>query len=565
MRPIRVTAAATLAVASLLPLATGAEAAVAAAGTATSTATLASISAVGTDVAVAALTASAGTTSGILSKVTLAPLAVDGVNVVPAVTVEPSNSPVTVPGPSTPDEIGSVLDVMGPTVTISAAGGGSPTSGLTTTDGLGSISVLGMDVSIDGALTVGSTVTPSKADAAKTLTVTDFALPSLADILGSLGIDLAALPVDVLNDLVDQLPISVPTELDAAIVAANAAIDTAQTAVDDAVGDLEVAQSALNTAQSAKNAADAAAAAAQTAFDAALAAIPMDQATWDALGEVAQQATHPTVNALEADLTAKEQAATDAATALATAQGVLDTAQAALNSALAALQPLVDNLAGLVDEALAVPLASLASAQVGSLARVDAAKTAKITGMVSGLKVLDLDVLDMVTGNTTLDLAGAVTAAIAEVNSMAQGVMNDLSSILAGATGMVVPAPQVKILQQTTKTGVNGAFGTADAAVTVLSITMEPITLPEEFAIPFDGELPVNIEEIANGVLQATGFDVTVGTLSEAATYRPAVLNPTGPQLPATGAPYGISLLAATVLGVGVLTRRRLTLARVEE
>src|SRR5687768_1639590 len=111
MRPLQLSAVATLAVASLLPLATGAEAAVVAAGSATSTATLASVSAVGKNVTIGKLTAAAGNTSGVLSKVTLSPLSVDGVDVVPAVTVEPSSSPQTVNSVSTPAALADLLAI----------------------------------------------------------------------------------------------------------------------------------------------------------------------------------------------------------------------------------------------------------------------------------------------------------------------------------------------------------------------------------------------------------------------------------------------------------------------
>lgn len=571
MRPYQ-PAVAALALAALVPLAGAADAATPAAGTATSTATLATLTAVGKRVDVAKITATAGNVSGLLAKISVAPLAVDGADVVPAVTVEPDGSPVTVPSVSTPAALAPVVSVSSPSLLLNAASGAAgQTSGLSTPSGLGSLSVLGLDLSIDGSLSVGSLVDAGKSDASKSLQISDVALPSVADLLSSLGLDLAKLPADTLQALVAELGLAI----DAAQATLSDAVDDAQAALAALATQMDGLEDELADAEAAATAAATAATAANQAFQQALTDAGLDQTTWDALIETVQQ-SYSDVYAADGASAGAATAAAVAADAVDDAQDAIDLLQTTIDDAIDALQDAVSALVPVVAGLLDVPLVSLASAKVGTVARVDSAKTADVVGEVSGLEIIGTDVLDLATGASTIDVAKTVDDVVAEINGEIAGVLGTLSSVLEDVAGIRFPAPVVKLLQKTTATGTDGAFGTADVSVSVLEISIPPVSLPEnvvlDAVLDSAGSLADNLD-LVDGVLAATGFGLEVGTLSEAARFRPAALTPgTTPapgstprpgSLPTTGAPFGLALLAAAGVA-GAVVLRRSALARAE-
>jgi hypothetical protein len=559
--------AAGLALAAIVPLAGAADAAAPAAGSATSTLTLLSLSAVGKNVQAVTVTASSATTAGTLAKITAAPLKVDGADVVPAVTVEPSSSPVTVPSVSTPGALAAIASASTPSLQLSASDGAAgPASGLSTPDGLGSLSVLGLPIAIDGSVSIGSAVTGAKADAGKSVTISDLALPSLADLLASLGLDLSKLPAETLNRLLEDLPMTISEAVGNGVDTVNGAIDEAQAAVDDANDAVQDATQALSGAQQALATATTATQTAQNAFDAALDSLELTREMWDALAPELQHATSAW-DEWQA-LGAAEATQGTASAAVTTAQGAIDDAQDLLAEAVDTLLGRIGDLADIVGAVLdGAPLVSLGEATIGTLARVDTGKTAQVVGSVSGLEVLGADVIDLATGSSTLDLAKTVSEVVGEINGQAQDVLDTLSDILTDAAGIVFPAPQVSVLTKSTSTGAADGFGTADVSVSALEISIPAVTLPSSVVLDsvLDA-LPVNIRAIGEGLLSATGFDLSVGTLTEAARYRPATLAgpkpaPTAPRptLPATGAPIGLAVLGALAAAGAVMVRRRAT------
>ena len=579
MRPYQ-PAAAALALAALLPLAGAADAAVPAAGTATSTATLATLTAVGKKIDLATITATADSVNGLLAKVSVAPLQVDDADVVPAVTVEPDSSPVTVPGVSTPAALAPALAVTSPSLQLNAASGtAGQTSGLSTPDGLGSLSVLGLDLSIDGTLSVGSLVNATKADSGKTLEISDVALPSVADILAALGLDLQKLPIGTLQDLVTELDLA----LDAAQQALFTALNDAQTVIAAAPDEIATLTASLPGLQAAATAAQTEATNAVAAFttalgaDAAASLLFTDRAAFNAAPD-AVTAPFAALVALADEANDANAAATAAAAAVTTANETIDDLEAALAAATAELAGLVDQVTDMVAAVLSdTPLVSLGSATVGTLARVDTTKTAQVVGEVTGLEVLGTDVIDLATGSSTLDLAQTASDLLGQVNSEISGVLGTLSSVLEGVAGITFPAPTVSVLEKTTSTGVDGAFGIADATVSVLDITIPAIQLPENVVLDTVlNALPADLAEnlsLVDDVLSATGFGLNVGTLTEAARFRPSALtpvtNPPAPNpgsLPATGAPIGLAILAAAgVAGAAILRRSAVATARTEK
>lgn len=560
---------AALALAAVLPLAGAADAATPTAGSATSTATLATLSAVGHQVALATVSATADNISGALAKVSVAPLKLDGADVVPAVTVEPATSPVTVPSVSTPAEIAPIVSVASPALSLTASSDAAgQASGLSTPSGLGALSILGLDLSIDGTLSVGSLVNATKADAGKTLEIADLALPSVADILRALGLDIAKLPADTLQSLISELGL-VLSEAQAAV---NGAVDDAQAAMGGLPAEIAALEAGLPALQAAADTAATTAAGSLAAFNTALAATPAAALLYPGLAEFtaagATAATaFPALATLANTANADSAAAAAAAAAVTQANAAIDALQDQVNAALAAISGLVEQLADVVAGVLSdTPLVSLGSASVGTIARVDASKTAQVIGSVSGLEVIGTDVLDLATGSSTIDVAKTASDVIAQVNGEIAGVLGTLSSVLEGVAGVTFPAPTVALLQKTTATGVDGAFGTANVTVSVLDIAIPGIQLPENVVLDTVlNALPADLMDnlsLVDGLLEATGFELQVGTIAEAARFRGAALTPVPGNrpvpgsLPATGAPYGLALLAAAGVAGAVMLRR---------
>lgn len=555
-----------LAFGTVLPVtAASAATGVAAAGSALSSATLATLSVgdltvAGTNldghtVSLATLSALAQTTSSEAPAVSFVPITLDGAKT-GAVTVTPATSPKTV-GALTMGALPlNVLSATSPSATLTATqSAASKAASLTAS--LGQAKILNLPLTLNGTVDVGSLTDASHAQAGKTLKITNVALPNLADLLAALGIDLSALPVDTLNGLLTELPIAISDAVATAADNANDAIDTAQTAYDAAVAALATVSPNLADATTALDAA--LAAADTTAVDSALAtlgiATPLDHVDWDTLGTTSSGQAVQT--ALRGD-----PAIASAADDYKDAKDATDL----VTSTLTTLTDAIGDLADIVDGVLSgAPLVEIGAAEVGTKAAVGSAKSSAVTGYVSGVKVLGQDVLAAVTGNTKLDAAALAGTVATQVNSAIASVTGTLSSVLSsvtGATGLVVPAPSIKLLTKTATTGVDGLFGTADATVTALSVDMGSVVVPDAFALADAADL-AGILPVAGG-FKTSPLSVKVGQLVESAKFHPASTGGSG-NLPATGMPYGLAIVAIVGTGLAMTTQRRLRTVEVTD
>lgn len=554
-----------LALGTVLPVsAASAATGVAAAGSAVSSATLATISVgdltvAGTTldghaVSVGTLSAIAQTLSQDAPAVSFVPITLDGVKK-GEVTVTPANSPKTVGGVTSGALPLNVLSASSPTATLTAAkSAAGPVSSLSAS--LGQASLLGLPLGLDGNVKVGSATEAAKAQAGKTLTISNVSLPSIADLIAALGIDVTKLPADTLNGLLDSLPIDVPSLAQTAIDNLNAQIEAADDDYVAAVADLATKTADLQTKAAALDAALAPFSVPADTLPAGV-DLPITHSEWDTLSATtAGQAVQSAIETLDVSDTI-----TTPLSEYVSAKSAYATATAAVASALALIQPLIDDLAALVDGVLAeVPLVEIDAAQVGTSALAGATKSANVTGYISGVKVLGQDVLQTVTNNSKLDLAQLVGTVSSQVNTTIASATNALSTVLATATGLSVPAPSVKFLVKSTSTGTEGAFGTAKALVTALQVELGSATIPTQFALADAAELPAILPT-------ATGFktaplSIKVGELGEAAKFRPASGTPATPTKPgthpATGVPAGLAIVAVigTALAFGA---RRMT------
>ncbi|MCW2571093.1 MAG: hypothetical protein JWO88_1151 [Frankiales bacterium] len=637
IRPLATAAAAALVLGVAGPAvaaSTAATAAQPAAGTATSGLTLLGLALAGHDVRVGSVALVSDTVSGSpASKVVVTPVRADG-TAYGEQSVTPANSPASVPSfdssATLPAALATLASIKSPVFDVSS----STTSGASSKAGtasLGSVSVLGLPVKLDGNVDVSSLVNGTNALGQKTVTVKNLALPSIADILAALGLNLKALPIKTLTDLLAGLDLTntavtaAQAALDAASATIKTALTTAQTNLDSAnatfkqqTADLasktsqaDAALKALQQANSAVGASTAANTAATTAFNtdlaaispAALATLPVGANTpagYNSLSAAqkstvesaspgtaaaAAQATAAANQLATAQSTAAAAAAASAAadaavaaakTALAAAQAAVDAATAALNALLAQLAPQINALLAAITALLdGTPLVSIDSFTVQTQALAKSAlaggQTAKVVGgELQGVHVLGTDVLNNVLGNSSINVLDLTGSTLSQVTSKLGALTGVLSSVLSSVPGLSVPAPTVKLLTKTTSTSIANGFGTAQNTVQALSISIPAITLPAALALPSAATLP-SITGVPNlstalgiaavGDLVSKPMTLSVGTLSERATFRPATTSsPTTagqPPLATTGLPAGIAVLGLLLVGLGLVVRRR--------
>ena len=570
-----------------------------AAGTAASTVTLLTAKVGDQTASVLQLALNATTLDRHAASVDVTPIASTATGPVGKVSVTPNSSPVTVAASQPVNLANGLVQLASPALNASAATPANAAAAEIAGRGIGAVSVLGLPLSVGDATLRGlSTVDSSQAQSTKTFTLTNLALPSLADLLNKLGLDLSALPVDTLNGLITSLKLGDVTA--GALGTANAAIDTAQVAVTAAQAQLAPLTSTLTAAkadQASKTAAAATAAgnltAAAAAVDTAIAAVPA--VTLTALGlpvgltsatmTSAQQtvlATIPTLTAPLAALDAAKAADAAAKTALAAANAAVAAAQAAVDAAQAALTSLVNTLTAAVDQLAAAvtgildgtPLVSLGSIDVTSKATAASAGDADITGTVTGLNVAGTDVLQTVTGGTAVELTALTTTLGAQVQGALDTVTGTLSDVLDGAVpGLTFPAPQVSVMEKVTETGTDGAFSTARAALTALRVGLPAVSIPAAVALP-------NVLPVGAAAVGTPAIDLQLLTLADVPRFRPAVLAsapgtnspgagapgdgggvPTpvggGGTLPDTGVRGAVALVASVLVGGGLLLARR--------
>ncbi|MDT7546802.1 MAG: hypothetical protein QOE99_2912 [Actinomycetota bacterium] len=577
---------------------TAVTAATPAAGTATSAITLLSLALAGHDVRVGSVALTSDTTSGApASKVVVTPVKADG-TAYGEQTVTPANSPADVPSfdssATLPAALGAVASIKSPVFNVSSsnASGASSKAGAAS---LGAISVLGIPVKLNGTVDVSSLVDGKNALGNKTLAVKNLALPSIADLLGALGLNLKALPVKTLTDLLAGLNLTntAVTAAQAALATAQSTLqtqlDAAQAAVDAAQKDLTDKTAQLSKAKIDLAAAPAAVAAAQSAATAANQALTTAQTQYDtAVAPVQAAATlagltldnYATLNssaaivqtfvAARAALASATTAAGTAATNLANAQSAagtlqtlvttlqtaVDAAQTLLNSLLATLNGLLGQLAPQINALLAAvtavldgtPLVSIDSFTVETKALANSAvaggqSASVVGGELQGVHVLGTDVLSNVLGNSKVNLLDLTTGALAQVTSKVDALTGVLSSVLSAVPGLSIPAPHVALLTKSTSTSIAGGFGTAQNSVRALQVTIPAITLPAALALPNAASLPAisgapNLKGAlginAVGDLVSKSMTIGLGTLSERASFRPATAGSTPVTTPTT-------------------------------
>jgi LPXTG-motif cell wall-anchored protein len=398
--PLLSAAAAAALLAAVAGPATAATTPAPAKGVASSTVTLLGVAAGGHQVSVGTLELLSdmlGAES--VAKILLTPLTADG-TAYGQQTVTPDSSPASAPALSTSalaPALNGLIGVSSPVLNATANNdGGEPTSSAGA-DSLGGLNVLGLPVALTGSLDVGSAVSKSGgAVGEKTLVIEDLALPSVADLLAALGLDLKALPIDVLNELLAELDL------------VNTAVTTANQALTDATATI---QSQIDAAQAQVDAASAALAA-----ETAKLAGPQSQ-----------------LAAAEADLAGKTAALAPLRTALTSAQSQLTAANAPVVQATSALNSALATL-GL---AAGTPLSSVPLLQQAAVAPLYAAVTAATSAaqatVASATAAVTTATNDLAAAQSLVDVAAAAVNAIKNTIATIQTAINGLQATLDAA------------------------------------------------------------------------------------------------------------------------------------
>jgi hypothetical protein len=507
-----------------------------ASGSAQSALTLLSLSAGGETASVGSVGMTASGVSSPAALIDLVPARLDG-TAIGERTVTPGHSLSESPVNATlPNGAGTLT---GPALTATASTTGGQSVAQTVASALGAATVdgtpLGFGVS---SLSDVAKVDSSQAASAKTIRISNIALPTVYSLLTQMGLNLSVLDARQLESLYSVVSQTVSSTQAAAVTAAESQVGSAVTTT------LPAAQSSLQTATTAETAA---AATLQSQLNALTG--PTLLAVDTALG--LPPATVPTVS----DLTATTIPLVEAADA------ALTSAIAAWQSAVAAVaaaQALVTGLTELITSvgaALAAdPLAALGGITFATDAVASRTPTATAVADVGSLDVLGVASADLGTFTTAFNATGA-----------------KLVSVLDGlGTGVAFTAPALVVGQVSHSTGVSGGYYTAAASVTGLRLTLPTLTLPASLSV-------------TGKAVSTPAGGLTVASLTDSARFRPAStltgppppggvrLAPAmvatsvpgatpsnGPSLAETGLPVGIPVTALVLVGAALLARRRL-------
>jgi len=546
-RQLRRPALAFVTVASVAALAIPANAAsssTAAKGSATSSLTVLRLTVSGTTITAGQIAAVAGnTTKPHQAKLVITPIDSTLTGPVGQQTITPSSNTSTVPAaPKSVDLPSGLGSVTGPTFSVKAADDATAVLASAALKALGKVTVLTVPLSLKAAsLADVAKVTSSSATAKKSLELGSLSLPSLFDLLTSLGLDVNGLLDQLTQGKLTDLAGLVTSTLTGAVKTANDAVDTAQAAVSGTVPKtLDSAQTALTGANGALTTANGALTTANGAFNTAFAAIPAALLPAGvATGTTADQflalapAVQTAVDALTgADLAALAGAVQAAKDAVQTAQDAVDTLQALVTALTDLINAVLNALTGNDD-----PLAALGDISVTTSAI--AAKTPKANADVS---VGSIHVL------------GALTP-LSSLTKTLGTVTDTLSSVLESVAGVKFTPPSVEIGKPSKSTKTTGTTRFATASITGLTLHLPSLTLPNALTLP--------------GVPTGISGALTVGQLSDSAQFTPGSTTPgstpstpnhpsQGSPLPDTGGRTLLPIAGLLILGAAALMWRRL-------
>ena len=576
LRPVLAATAVLTLTAAAAP-AIGATTTTPATGSAQSTLTLLDVALGGHSVQAGQIAAVATNTPSRLAQLVVTPAVLDG-SAVGRQTVTPASAPATVPSGSPQSvSVPNLLTLTGPTLSVDAQEG--PAAVLTsaalkalgqlnlTPAGLAALPVNLQAASLDNL----AKVTATQSEASKSIVIGGLSLPSINDLLKSLGVDLNALldqltqgNLNKLQGLVGSTLTTLNSAVDTAQAALTSAGQSAPDTLSTAQAALAPAQAAAASAQTAETAAQTAATAADTAWTTAIGTSPagtlsaagvtsaLTPTDFQALGTTAQNlliAAVPNLATLATTAISADAAFAAAQTALTAANNVVTL----VNNLIDALQALVNGVLNAVTTNTD-PLAALGNitVQTKAVAGDASSPTPVAEAHVGTLKVLGSDALP------------------SQLTSVLGAATSTLDSVLSSVTGVTFTPPSIAIGTGHTSTSTVGSTRKATASITGLTVTLPSIALPTSLST-ITTAVP-GAATIVGNVVSVLGGSVRVATLAESAAHTPATSTTTktpsgsktpsgGPTLAGTGLSRTIPALAALlIVGALAMLHRRRTL-----
>ena len=577
LRPVlAVTAAITLTAAAAPAIGATTTTTTPATGSAQSALTILDVALGGHSVQAGQIAAVASNTPSRVASLVVTPVTLDG-TAHGQQTVTPASAPATVPSGSPQSvSVPNLLTLTGPTLALDAQSGPAAVLTSAALKALGQITLTPaglaqLPINLQAAtLDNLAKVTSSQSEASKTIVVGGLSLPSINDLLKSLGVDL--------NALLDQLTQGNLNKLQglvgSALTTLNATVDSAQAALASATS--QTAPDTLATAQAALAPAQAAAASATSALATAQSALTAANTAWNtafsainpallpagvssSLTPAGFQALAPAVQTTVDALTSADLAGL-AATAV-NAQTAFDAAQTALtaaNNVVTLVNSLIDALQALVNAVLGAvqgntdPLAALGNITVQTKAvAASTTQTPVAEAKIGTLKVLGSN-----------SVPSQLTSALGAVTST-------LSSVLTSVAGVAFTPPSIAVGTGKTSTSTVGSTRKATASITGVTVTLPSIAMPTALST-ITTAVP-GAATIAGNVVSVLGGSVKVGTLAESAAYTPSKSttsgtpsgskNPNGPSLAGTGMSPLVPAVAALLIlaALAIMHRRRTT------
>jgi trimeric autotransporter adhesin len=540
-------------------------------GSARSTLTLLDLALGGHQVSAGEIAAVASNTGSRVAQLVVTPAVLDG-TAVGRQTVSPANAPATVPSGSPQSvSVPNLLTVTGPTLTLDAQSG--PTAVFTSAvlKALGQVTLTpaglaSLPINLQAAsLNNIAKVTATQTEATKSVVIGGLSLPSVNQLLSSLGVDLNALLNQLTQGNLDKLGGLVGANL----ATLNAAVDTAQAALGSAVPTtLNAAQTALTSAQTTLASDNAALTAANTALAAANAAwsSALTTALAGPLGAALGLAGIGSASTPQDYLTAvagtpaiSDTTLVDAANAVVSAEAV----QSAAAAAAAAAQTLVDNLNALVD-ALQALVTGVLNAVTGDTDPLAALGNISVVTKAIASSHSPTPVAEAKVG--TLKILGN-NAVPSQLTSVLGTTTKTLSDVLNSVPGVAFTPPSVGIGSGHTGTSTVGSTHKATASITGLTITLPSIAMPTALST-ITTAVP-GAATIVGNVVSVLGGTVHVAVLAESATHTPATSTTSGspgssaggPSLAGTGMSRTIPVVAVlfVLTALAVLHRRRVS------
>ena len=545
-------------------------------GSAQSALTLLDLALGGHSVQAGEIAAVASNTPSRVAQIVVTPVTLDG-TAHGQQTVTPASAPATVPsGSAQTVSVPNLLSLTGPTLSVDAQSGPAAVLTSAVLKALGQITLTpaglaSLPINLQAAtLNNLAKVTATQSEASKAIVVGGLSLPSINDLLKSLGVDLNAL----LNQLTQGNLNKLQGLVGSALTTLNATVDSAQAALtaasQSAPDTLAGAQAQLASATAAKNSA-------QSASDSAQAALNAANSAWTAaIGTIAPAIL--TLNGVTASLTPSQfqalspavQSALDAATSadLATLASNAVSAQTAFNAAAAALAA-ANNVVSLVNalvDALQALVNAVAGAVTGNTDPLAALGNITVQTKAVAMNGATTPVAEAKVG--TLKVLGS-NAVPSQLTSVLGAATQTLSEVLRSVAGVAFTPPSIAVGTGHTSTSTVGSTRKATASITAVTVTLPSIAMPTALST-ITSAVP-GAATIAGSVVSVLGGSLKVGTLAESASYTPSKSTtsntpsgsktPNGPSLAGTGMSSVVPAVAALLIlaALVMLHRRRIS------